>query len=181
MFSDPSERVHSIWLAERAALSKARREAGFFQECTIRYPVIKKLRIPLRESHRVIWVSVDPRTQGSCSIMRSANNCFAIGIGSAELISTAEGHPSCRTRVLSTGLSNEMLLWCGPQTDDEIQTDFDKYFGRILLLTGTVYYQAKEEEVDAMWDGMAFTRQCHDSFTDPMARMRGLLPSGTAF
>ena len=71
-----------------------------------------------------------------------------------------------------------MLVRVGPQTDTEVQTDIEKYFSRILLLTGMVYYQAKQEEVDAMWEGMAATLECHDSFTDPMARMRGLLPPG---
>ena len=63
-FADPSERTHAIWLAERIKRGRSRREAGFFQECTIRYPVVRKLRAPLAVSHRVVFVIADPGKQG---------------------------------------------------------------------------------------------------------------------
>ena len=66
--ADGSERPHAVWLGERAHLAKSGKETGFFGECTPRYPVKTKLREPLRSSHRVIFVLVNPKVQGaSCA------------------------------------------------------------------------------------------------------------------
>ena len=86
-FADPSERPHSIFTAERAALAEAMQEDIFFSECTSAYPASQKLSGPLSATHHII---------------------------SLEIRADALGWPVRRTRCFTAGLNKRLVAWAGP-------------------------------------------------------------------
>eukprot|EP00975_Prorocentrum_lima_P009220 1963361-Prorocentrum_lima.AAC.1 len=45
-FAHPSEIPHACWLTKRKVAVELDLEDGFFEECTVRYPWVTKLREP---------------------------------------------------------------------------------------------------------------------------------------
>lgn len=115
-----SERTHAVWLGERKMAALAGDEDLFFGECTRMYNAQTKLAVPLASTHRVISASIGPEVLG---------------------------HPTRRTRTLSAGLSLESLLWLGPESADDIQSDFEALFARSSELNGSVYFAAGQDSI----------------------------------
>ena len=80
------------------------------------------------------------------------------------------GRPSCRKRVLSCGLNNGRMICPGPESDDALQKDSDLFFERTMSLTGQMYCQAPDVEVNDQFKEWAGLRKCHDGMdlADPM-------------
>ena len=83
-----------------------------------------------------------------------------------------------RKRVLSSGLNGLKLIWFGPESDAEIQADFNAFFERTLHLTGLIYFQAEQAEIDDQFREWATVRKCYDwqGQADAMHKMRALMP-----
>ena len=150
-FSDGSERTHAVWMTQRICMAEQRKEHGFFQECTRYYPVNSKLVQPLKRWFWVVHVQV-------CG--------------------TWIGYPSKRLRSLAFGGHHDSLLWCGPETPEKIQEEFDALFCRTTVLTGDSYLVAPEATVAAVYAKLASKRH---NYWDPNAGVsllgRGMLRS----
>ena len=123
-YSHQSEMVHATWMAQRIRLSELALEDGFFQECTRMYPAAVKLEEPLRAWFRVVFIKTCPTTLG---------------------------FPSKRVRSLSFSMANNSLQWIGPETQEEIQADFDATFAREMVLDGDVFLAAPKASVVAVY------------------------------
>ena len=118
--ADASERDHHVWTAQRVALAEEGKEDGFFQECTVRYPVEEHLANSLEDTHRVVWVRWGPELQGI---------------------------PARRPRLFSFGMARNRLVWVGPQAPEAIQADFAALFGSTTHLDGDAFLLLPEEQV----------------------------------
>ena len=85
----------------------------FFQECTPRFPAKKKIRTPLTQTHRVVFVITGPLEQG---------------------------YPVRRRRLHSAGIANHSFIWVGPEADAAIQEDFDSIFNAACVSSGEVFF-----------------------------------------
>lgn len=110
----------AAWVASRKHLCQAGQEDMFFEECTPLFDIEECLREPLRGTHRVIKVVTGPRLLG---------------------------WPTSRERLLSAGLSLRTLVWVGPQTDEEIQEEFERLFARCPRVNGSIFLQEDDAEV----------------------------------
>lgn len=119
--------THSVFTAEREVLADRKAEDLFFVECTERYDWIVKLRIRLKNTHRIVAVLT---------------------------ASQYHGHPDKRKRRLCAGLAGT-ADWMGPESDIEIQEDFERRFHRGTLLNADVYMLNSEGELIEIMINMA--------------------------
>ena len=97
-YAHVSERVHAVWLSERAAKAEHDLEDVVFQECVINYPTKEKLREPLWQTHQVLtvrtgpdlhgWPTTRPRKFAACINRRrpgaGSSQCLSIRCNSAQ-------------------------------------------------------------------------------------------------
>ena len=107
-FAHGSERTHAVWLTTRVCQAEAQREDGFMQECTRFYAVQQKLVKPVERWFFVVSIKV-------CG--------------------TFLGYPSKRLRSLAFGGYRGSLVWCGPQTPEEVQKEFERLFYKKTVAT----------------------------------------------
>ena len=110
---------NAIWQVERVARAENGEEDGAFFECTERYPIFDKIAVKITRTHFVVWVYVNPLNQG---------------------------FPSRRSRVLAFMGSRLTLRWVGPTSPEDIQLDFDRRFGRIADVSGSIFFCASDAE-----------------------------------
>ena len=113
----------AIWLTQRRELAQQQQESMFFQENAPSFDVRKCIVKPLEDTHDVLYVHTGPRTFG---------------------------WPANRHRLLTAGLSRQELVWVGPDTQEGIQQQFDSMFSRRCLLTGSIFFQASQDDI-ASW------------------------------
>ena len=113
----------AIWLTQRRELAQQQQESMFFQENVPSFDVHKCIVKPLEDTHDVLYVHTGPRTFG---------------------------WPANRHRLLTAGLSRQELVWVGPDTQEGIQQQFDSMFSRRCLLTGSIFFQASQDDI-ASW------------------------------
>lgn len=126
-----SERVHAIWLCEREMAAKLELEDAFVQECTTGYPWVEKIRRPLANSHRAVRVKVSP---------------VEIAV------------PSSRPRSYVIASSLATLVWLGPESDDEVQLEFEDIFFRKCIATGDVFLNAADAEINSEMHRLALVQ-----------------------
>jgi hypothetical protein len=63
-FCDASEKIHAVFVTQRARMAELNKEDGFFGECTSKYPVDIKLGVPLEPWMHVVWIKVDAAKLG---------------------------------------------------------------------------------------------------------------------
>ena len=90
----------------------------------------------------VSWPNEGRRTCSCKSARRSLILRGASLTGYAVVGPRTLGWPTSRDRRLSCGLSRETLVWLGPS----VQADFERFFQRRCLLTGSVFFQASQQE-----------------------------------
>ena len=100
----PSCRTYNIWLVERLALAEQYAEDGFFHENSASFPYWRKFA-KLHDSRRIITIKANPLNRGW-------------GLS--------------RDRCLTFGLSTRTAVWCGPQSIDDVQAEFDSLFGCLI-------------------------------------------------
>jgi len=142
----PSEKYHAIYMADRRKAASRGNEHVYFTECSDKYPALRKQREEL-PSHKVIAVRSDPAEQGD---------------------------PVNRPRSLAAGICEEHLVWCGPEPDD-VQKDFDSKFKRQTVLTGHVYMQADDYEIEQYVRCRANTRKQVLPETIPLQDIESIL------
>ena len=62
------------------------------------------------------------------------------------------GFPTSRPRTFVAGLSLESMLWMGPESDAEIQADFNRLFMSTMELTGDCLFVSGPREVHQSYD-----------------------------
>ena len=80
----------------------------------------EKIREPTRKTHRVVMVKTGPELQG---------------------------WPTRRYRSFTAGLNLRTVQWMGPDTDSEIQKEFEQIFGCSCELSGDVFALANDDEI----------------------------------
>lgn len=110
-----TERTHATWLGERIGCHLVGTDNLFFAECTKLYNAQEKLLVPLKRTHKVVFVNTGPEVLG---------------------------HPSRRPCSLAAGLSLKTLIWVGPDDPAQVQDHFNSLFARSTELTGSVYFNA---------------------------------------
>ena len=116
------ERHQIVWHEERAYLARHHVEDLFFSECSSRYPMQARQQRTFEDTHKVVSIKVSPHSLG---------------------------HPMRRERNFSAGLNRNKYVWVGPESHDEVQRQFDEFFGRTLEVTGDVYMVAPDDEVES--------------------------------
>lgn len=126
----------------------------FIQENVPAYPFKVKLRLPLANTHRIVRVVVGPE-------------CL--------------GWPSRRPRSFCCGLALGRLRWVGPETDKEVQEEFDSIFKRKILLDGNVFRLAGEDEVRKWYSQKLAARGTYRepaALSDIASLLEDILPPG---
>ena len=78
------------------------------------------MQAPLKETHELVFVLTSPLLLG---------------------------FPARRLRSLGAGLNRATLVWCGPDTPEGVQEEFDTLYSRPCELDAGIYLRATEEEV----------------------------------
>ena len=117
-----SERSHCLWLGERRARALQGLEEMYFHENRPEYPVELLQASPLRSTHVVLSVVIDPR-------------CY--------------GEPMTRLRRFSFGYVFDRFVYVG---SGNAQEEFDALFGRTLTATGDAYLGTVSELVEEYKD-----------------------------
>ena len=119
-----SQHAFFVWLAQRRELARRGQEDLFFQECTPDFDAASCIAQRLSETHFVTHAVIGPR-----------------GLG----------WPTARDRRLSCGLSLQTLVWTGPESPQEVQQDFERFFQRRCSpnVTGSIFFQASDAVVRA--------------------------------
>ena len=77
---------------------------------------------------------------------------------------------------MSSGLNLDVLVWCGPDTPEGIQEEFDTLYSRPVGLDASIYFTASDEEAYANHKEVASRRGAL-----PRAYLgKGLLASGAS-
>ena len=113
-----SQQFHSMFLATRRANAVRRHEDIYFTECSRLYPAATQ-QGRLESTHRVIWAQA-----------------------SAQKL----GFPIRRERCLAAGLNRKTMVWCGPDSAKDIQTEFDAIYSRDIVLDASIYFTATAQE-----------------------------------
>ena len=113
-----SQQFHSMFLATRRANAVRRHEDIYFTECSRLYPAATQ-QGRLESTHRVIWAQA-----------------------SAQKL----GFPIRRERCLAAGLNLATMVWCGPDSAKDIQTEFDDIYSRDIVLDASIYFTATAQE-----------------------------------
>ena len=132
-FADPSEAPHAVYLVERIAKAEDEREDVFLQENSERYRYKEKLVEPLGSTHLILAIRWSPEDGG---------------------------HPVRKPRTFAAGLNLRTTAWLGPDPDD-IQEDFQRFFGRVCEANAGHFLQAGPEMVQEKRKAMAANRGHH--------------------
>lgn len=130
----PHELSHCVWLEERKRKAQQFLEDIFFVECTPKYPIHRKVVVPLQETHVVKWVLCGPERQG---------------------------FPAKRMRMLGVGFNKKTMLYHGPESQEEVQGLFDDLFNRSIRMTGSSLMQASGEARDKDFIALAKIQGYH--------------------
>ena len=99
------------------------------------------------------------------------------------------GFPIRRKRSLASGINLNNLVWCGPETLKDIQEEFDTLYSRDLVLDGSIYFTASDEEIFKTHEEVALSKRGkksgHSVFGEAdhlneKFRGKGLLASGAS-
>eukprot|EP00971_Amphidinium_carterae_P323184 6422726-Amphidinium_carterae.2 len=118
-FGSPCEVPHTVWVYERRERALCGQEDLVLVECTPRYPVPVTLGEPLQDSHHTVSIVTGPEQMG---------------------------WPHRRTRKLAACISKKTCFWTGPVTDAEVAEDFRSRFNRGVVLAGSAFFMASEED-----------------------------------
>ncbi len=113
-----SREEHAIWLGTRRINAVRNHEDLYFTECSSRYRA-KECQAQLESTHRIVSI-----TSGAWE----------------------QGHAIRRRRSLCAGLNRETLVWCGPESPEEIQKEFELLYHRRLVLDASIYFIDSDEE-----------------------------------